>query len=545
MPEQFTPDETGILSKFFTNMDKPVFCLINLPEVVKGALFSRYSRSANSLRRVLLNEFIQAPEMGFSDIVGPHSGGSSNQLVAVQKAEEFYDRILVGYGDDSVAELGLAHIACEDVSLLSTKTLEHGRIGLSPLEKSTRYVRFDKRDEQGNYKFLREPTLMSSGFADLYLEVNNLLFDTYSKLLDKVLKWVKENNPQGETSDRAYESACRAKACDTVRGLLPASTLTNLGISGNGRAFEYMLTKMYANPLAEIRDIAASMHTELAKVLPSFVKRANNEHGRATQAFYSETEEALKKLAKQFLSTEAAESSDLITLVKYDPEAEAKAVATALYPHCHLPMSRLMRIASRMNESEKKTVIDEYCKRRQNRRHKPGRAFENVSYTFDILANFGVYRDLQRHRMLTQERQLLTVKHGYDTPKEISEIGLEAEFREAMNAAADAYWRIASQFPHEAQYVVPNAYRLRWYFTLSLREVYFLTELRSMQQGHPDYRRVAQQMYQKVREVHPSLAAHMRFVDMNDYSLERIESERQLDKKLAQLKDKYGLAKSA
>jgi thymidylate synthase ThyX len=543
MPDRFTPEEARILSPFFTNLDKSIFALTNLPEVVKGALFSRYSRSTKSLRRILLDEFILDPEAGFKEIAGFAEGQGMGQIVATKKAEEFYDRVLVGYGDDSVAELGGASIAVEDISNIATKAVEHSRIGLSPLEKSTRYVRFDQKAD-GEWKFLREPTLMQSRFADLYLEINDLLFSTYSGLMDPLIAIVKEKVPRGDATDRAFESACRAKACDLLRGLLPASTITNVGIFGNGRAFEYLMLKMYADPLAEIRNIAAEMHSELSKVVPSFVKRCNDKYGQSGQQFIRQTAEGMKKLADRILADEPIENQEAVTLVKWDPEAEIKATATALYPYTHLPLSRLMKIAAKMRDDERRFVVDEYCRRRENRRHKPGRAFENVHYTFDILGNFGQYRDLQRHRMLTQERQDLTVKHGYDVPQELVDWGMDSDFREAMKAAADAFWQVHSQYPKEAQYVVPLAYKIRWYFTMSLREVYFLTELRSMQQGHPDYRKVAQQMYLKVRGVHPILAEHAKFVDMNTYTLERIEAEKKIDKKLEEIKNKY-LAKSA
>lgn len=542
MPEQFTEEEKRILAPFFTNLDKPIFCLINLPEVVKGALFSRYSRSSKSLRRVLLDEFILDKKSGFDEIVGFSVQQGVSQIVATQKAEEFYDRVLVGYGDDSVAELGGASIACEDVSQIAAKALEHSRIGLSPLEKSTRYVRFDQKAD-GQWRFLKEPTLMQSRFADAYIELNDLLFSTYSHLMDSLIPIIKEKVPRGDATERAFESACRAKACDLLRGLLPASTLTNVGIFGNGRAFEYLLLKMYADPLAEIRNISAEMHLELSKVIPSFVKRCNDRYGQAGQQFLQGTSEGMKKLADRLLADEPVEPQDTVTLVKWDPEAEIKVTAHALYPYTHLPLSRLMKIAAKMTDDERRFVISEYCRRRENRRHKPGRAFENVHYSFDILGNFGQYRDLQRHRMLTQERQDLTVRHGYDIPQELIDWGFESEFREAMKAAADTFWQIHAQFPKEAQYVVPLAYKIRWYFTMSLREVYFLTELRSMQQGHPDYRKVAQQIYLKVRQVHPALAEHAKFVDMNTYALERIEAEKRLDRKLKEISQKYGLMK--
>lgn len=538
--EEFTDEEKEIIKPFFTNLDKSVFVLVNLPEVVKGALFSRYSRTNKSLRRVLLDEFIMKPEMGFKEIVGFQTSSGTDQFIATQKAEEFYDRILVGFGDDSVAELGGAHIACENVSQLATKALEESRIGISPLEKSTRYVWFNEKVD-GKYKYFRDPVIMESKFADDFLQTCDFLFDAYSKLIDPMTKFVIERFPKEEgVSDRAYGAAVRAKACDILRVILPASTLTNVGLFGNGRSFEYLLTKMLSNPLPEIQDLANSMHQELSKVIPSFVKRPINQYGLETRKFMTDTRIAMEQLSQDVLSGQAIPEEKRLTLVKWDPEAEVKVIAAILYPYSHLPMEKLLEITGKMDTELKKKIVNEYIGRRSNRRHKVGRAFENASYTFDILANFGIYRDLQRHRMLTQERQELTTQHGFDMPIEIVQAGFQKDFEDAMKVSKEAFEKISKVYPKNAQYVVALGFRMRWYFTMTLREVFHLTELRSSQQGHPDYRKIAQQMFLKIKEVHPIFAEHMKFVDMNEYPLERIESEKRIDKKMEEIKKKYG-----
>ena len=279
--ENFTDSERKLLEPFFSNMDKSIFVLTNLPEVVKGALFSRYSRSSKSLRRVLLEEFLQSDDLSLAQ-----SLGAPKSYVQTKKAEEFYERVLVGYGDDSVAELANAHIAIEDVSILATKTLEDSRIGLSPLEKSTRYVYFDnKRDEKWLYH--REKTLMNSEFAKLYEETCDFCFQTYANLIPKISAWIMEKEPMQEgVTERAYKSTIRAKTCDLLRGLLPASTLTNMGMMGNGRAYEYLLTKLYSSDLSEFKDIGSIMQQELGKVIPSFVKRANDKYGQSMQQYW-------------------------------------------------------------------------------------------------------------------------------------------------------------------------------------------------------------------------------------------------------------------
>lgn len=540
MQQEFTEEELTILKPFFSNMDKDIFVIKNLPEVVKGAMFSRYSRTAKSLRRVLLDEFIKKPEVGFSQTVG--SVDSGTQADATKKAEEFYDRILIDYGDDSVAELGGAHIACENVSIIATKILEDARIGLSPLEKSTRYVFFDQT-ENGSYRFYKEPVLMASEFADEYMQTMNLLFNTYAKMVEPVKKFVIERFPKtDDVSDRAYQSTVRAKACDIIRGLLPTGTLTNIGIYGNGRAFEYLLIKMRASQLTEIRNIADAMKNELATAIPSFVKRVSDKHGDAYASYIAKSYRDTKKMASKLSFSESSHDNGLqrVELVDYDRDAELKIISSILYPHTHLPESKVREIVSKMGEEERKEILQAYVSERANRRHKPGRAFENGYYKFDIVGNYGMFRDLHRHRILTQERQMLTTRHGFDTPKELIEAGLESEFNDAMQAAKNAFERISAKLPAESQYVVPLAYKLRWYFLMNLREVYHLCELRSVRQGHPDYRLIAQKMFEEVSKVHPNLAAFANFLDTNSYGLERLEAEKRIDKKTEDIGKKYG-----
>jgi len=537
--EEFSEEEKKIIKPFMTNINKPIFCLVNLPEVVKGALFARYSRSPKSLRRVLIDEFINEPETGFKDLVNLQAPNTDNQIVAINKAEEFYDRVLIGYGDDSVAELGGAHLAVEQVSQIAAKFIESSRIGLSPLEKSTRYVWFDKKINN-NYMYHRPKKIMSSRFAELYVETCNLLFDTYAKLIPEMTKFFKKRFPKKEDiSERGYESTIRAKACDVLRVFLPAATITNLGLFGNGRAFEYLLTKMYAHPLEEIKDAAISMHEELKKVAPSFVRRANDEmFGLSNQTFIKQTDKAMQLVAKDI--EEAPEKTEEVTLVEYDKDAEFKVLYTILYQYSRMPLEQIKNIISSLSQEEKNNIIKAHLGNRVNRRHKPGRGFETIYYKFDILANYGIYRDLHRHRQLTQEPQDLTTKHGYDTPKELVEAGFKEEYHKCMEKAKLTYEELYKEFPKEAQYIVPFGYKIRWYFNLNLREVFHLTELRSQQQGHPDYRRVAQLIAKKVKEVHPSLTEFLKFVDMNTYELERLEGEKFIDQRLKEVKEKYG-----
>lgn len=534
---EFSDKEEKLLKPFVSNLDKPVFVLQNLPEVVKGALFSKYSRSNKSLRRVLLDDFILRPEVGFKEVVETsEKSGVNTGAIDTEKAEEFYDRVLVGFGDDSIAELAGAHIALEDISIIATKIVEDSRIGLSPLEKSTRYVYFDEKRD-GKWLYLREPTLIQSGFSELYEQTCDLCFQTYSDLIPKISEYVMERETRdSKTSDRAYKSAIRAKTCDILRGLLPASTLTNMGFFGNGRAYEYLLMKMYADELKEMTGLAGAMEKELKTIIPSFVKRASGEHGTELKGYLNSIGTSMEKTASKGQQEEVME----VSLVDYDEDAEDDIVAGALYAYSNRPMKELLDIARNMDQKEKQEIINSYIGARKNRRHKPGRAFELAYYTFDICTNFGAYRDMHRHRVLTQQRQLLSTGLGYTLPTEITESGYEKEFCDVMEAAKNAYEQISKKYKKQAQYVVPLAYKIRWHMTFNLREAYHLLELRSGRQGHADYRRISQEMCRQMNEAHPTLMKGMCFVDMKKHEFERIEAEKQIDKKIKEIEEKYG-----
>src|SRR5215467_10687620 len=542
MTVEFTSEEQKALAPFFTNLDRSVFGL-KLPQEVAGALFSRYSRSTKSLRRTFLDEFLGDPELGLKDLLGAQTSASDSSA-ALKKARAFYDRVLVGYGDDSVAQLGGAHIACENISNVAANLLEDARIGIAPLEKSTRYVRFDQKDPASNYLFYREPKIIASKYPDAYFELMNQLFDTYSRQMEPMLEFVAKSLPieQVEVKDpttgnplsydqakqdeklkrwaeTAYRATVRAQACDVLRSYLPAATLTNVGLFGVGQAFEYLLSKLHSYELTEAKTLAGAMHDELNQLIPSFVKRARfNEYLAQTAAL-------ARGFASEAASSSAVDSSEPVTLVDYDTEAEEKIIAAILYPHARQPLQQLRELAGAMGAGQRRQILAAHFSRRRHRRDKPGRAFENVYYTFDVLGNLGLYRDLHRHRILTQERQEFTTVHGYDTPPEIEEAGFKKEFDHCMKRTADLYEKIYSDLPCEAQYIVPFAYKIRWYMKMNLREALHMIELRTMPQGHPDYRFICQEMWRKIQEVHPMLAEAGKFIDWQKYRLGRLQSE--------------------
>jgi thymidylate synthase ThyX len=542
MATEFTADEQKRLATFFTNLDRSTFGL-KLPQEVAGALFSRYSRSTKSLRRTFLDEFLGDPALGLSDLLTGQAEPTDDST-ALKKARAFYERVLVGYGDDSVAQLGGAHIACENISNVAAKLLEDARIGIAPLEKSTRYVRFDQKDAAGNYLFYREPKIMASRLRDAYVEVMNLLFETYSQQMEPMLHFVSKSLPieqlevrdpgSGKTltyddarkddklrrwAETAYRATVRAHACDVLRSYLPAATLTNVGMFGVGQAFEYLISKFYSHELSEAKDLGSAIHGELNQLIPSFVKRAQRND------YLAYTWTTAKQIAAVSVKVLTPRPSEPVTLIDYDDKAEEKIIAAILYAHSRHPLEQLRQLAAAMSQDHRQQILEEYFTKRRHRRDKLGRAFENVYYTFDILGNLGLYRDLHRHRILTQERQDFTTVHGYDTPPEIEEADFKSEFDRCMNRAAELYGQIYRDLPSEAQYIVPFAYKIRWYMKMNLREAVHMCELRTMPQGHPDYRFICQEIWRRIQEVHPTLAQSGKFMDWQKYRLGRLQSE--------------------
>ncbi len=529
--EAFTAEESEILRRYFTNLDGPVFALVNLPEVVKGALFARYSRSPKSLRRLFLDEFV-----GELDIEGDRT---IDATVGLRRAEELYDRVFVEYGDDSVAQLGGVHLACEQASNLLTKILEWGRL-MSYLEQSTRYIAYDARIG-GRYRYHRDPDVLSSRFGTRYVGDMDRLFDTYGLLVAEMQDWFRRHHPKDPAdSDFVYRQAIRAKAFDTVRGVLPAASLSNVGIFGTGQGYEQLLLRMRAHPLPEARTYADLMLYELRKVIPSFLKRVDlDDRGVAWSSYLATTRSGTAEMAAALADRHAELLDDgppshpadppTVELVDFDPDAEVKLVVAALYPHLHHSERAVEAMVRAMSVDERLAVLRAYEGERANRRHKPGRALERSVYRFDVLADYGAFRDLQRHRMLTIEWQRLSPRHGYSRPAAIDLAGLTDRFDEAMARSAALHDDLAEHFPEQAAYAVSLAYRVRFSMQFNAREAMHLLELRTTPQGHPAYRSVAQQMHRQIAEVagHRALAEMMRFVDHSvDPELARLDGER-------------------
>ena len=530
--EEFSASQSKILNRYVTSVNSNIFVLRNLPEVVKGALFSRYSRSSLGLRSLLLKEFILSEETAFSSITGaldPKEGESEveDQLMAIKKAQNFYDRILDGYGDDSIGELGGAHLAIENVSMIAAKIIEDCRVGGSPLEKSTRYIYFDQK-ANGEYLFYRESILMTSAYRDLYVSTCNMLFDTYSQFIPPLTELMEKKFPkEHDISKVAYTAALRAKVLDCLRGLLPASALTNMGVYGNGRFFETMIQKLNAHNLSEMQDIGKKSYTELSKVIPSFIRRSEPSH--KYQKTFSEYQEQMlgdiKVLTEKYEDSIEEIENPGVRLISYDSESPWKVAAALLFAESKGGLYELQEICRDLSQEDLGRVLDAGCSFRESRRHKSPRALEHANFTFEIVADFGIYRDLHRHRMMTQDRQLLTCNYGYFIPNEIKGTEMELKYCNAMEEAKKAYDVIAEDLPEEAQYVVPMAYNIHWYFHLNLRQLQWICELRSSPAGHPAYRYIAQEMAKQVIQVCPIFDRFFKFVDYDGYELGRLGQE--------------------
>jgi thymidylate synthase ThyX len=526
--ETFTPEQTRALAPYFTNTDRPIVALTNLPETVKGALFARYSRSAKSVRRLFLDEFlgqISAPD-------AEHERGPAG--VGQERAEKLYARVLNEYGDDSVAQLGGAHIACEGVSNVLTKVLEWGRL-MAYLEQSTRYVPYTDRPG-GRWKYHVPSELDGTPLRDAFVRTLDRAFETYARWIPAMEAHFRAKYPKApDDSEGVYRSVIRAKALDTLRGLLPAATTSNVGVFGTGQAFEALLLRMFAHPLAEVRDCATAMLAELREVMPAFLARVDQpSRGGRWIEYFTETRHSFEDASRPFVDGIAAAPRDEVTLTEFDPDGEIKVVASALYASSALPDDQLLAIARRMSADDRDALLRAYAGTRANRRHKPGRAFERTRYRFDVLADYGAFRDLQRHRMLTLEWQPLSPQHGFTEPAAIEEAGALADWRAVMDESAALHEQLTAHGLRDAApYAVVMAYRVRFYMDMDAREAMHVIELRTTPQGHPSYRRVCQLMHRAIADVagHHAIAGAMQFADHSEVELERLQSERNLEKK--------------
>jgi thymidylate synthase ThyX len=513
--EEFTGEERRLLSPHVTNLDRPVFALVNLPETIKGALFARYSRYAGTLRRLYLEEFAaDVPEGG-----RPFEGEEG------ERAAGLYERVFMGYGDDSIAQVGGAHVACEWVSNVLTKVLQRGRLA-AYLEQSTRYIPYDQPlpdSVGGGHRFYRDDEL-----GPEYTEAMEQLFAIYSRSLAQVREWASERWPRGDEPEAAWERSIKAKALDLLRGLLPAATLCHVGIFASGQAYEQLLLRMMASPLPEARQFATMILEELKKVMPSFVARVEKpDRGGEWISYLEQRREATERwVGRLGLDRPEGSNAPSVELIDVDG-SEDELIAASLFESAGTSERAILDRVRALPPDEQAEMIADLAGDRPNRRHRPGRGWEAVRYRFEIVSDYGGFRDLQRHRMLTCQWQTLSPDLGAGIPDEVREAGAGSEYERALEISRAEYERLAGAgLEDAAPYSLCLGYRIRYLLDLNAREAMHLIELRSGREGHPTYRAVAQAMHERIASVHPAIAAAMTHVDATtEPRLERIMSE--------------------
>lgn len=548
MPK-FSPEDAALLAPYVSSTDEDVFAVKNLPGIT-GAVYARYSRAQGGFRETLLKEFLKTGK------------------IDAARAQDLIERVLIAFGDDSVGELEGAHVSFERISILATKEIEDRRIGGSPIEQSTRYVFYDQKDAEGNYRYYRDPAILASVHGQAYLETMDFIFATYCKLVEPMQQYYRGLKPveaaeydingdgvkekladlKAEADIKAfnltYKSDIRTKACDALRALLPIATLTNVGVFGNGRFFQGAISHCYASPLPEVRDIGAKCFAALGEVIPKYVKRAH------ASAYLMETRQKMAALAERLFAGIAPAQEVSVALADRGAAAIAKRIhelrvlnepnvetvlqeeedhlliSLALYPYLQHPLQQIREVVRGLEAATKREILATYVGDRRTRRDRPGRAFEaGYPHTFDMLTDFGTYKDLQRHRMTSQQRQKFTPALGFDMPADLEAAGFAAEALECDRRARELYARLLPDFPEAASYATLHGSRVRWTIAMNDREAMHLIELRTTPQGHASYRQVGQLMHQAIEARSPWRAAAMKFADHNAYESARGDSE--------------------
>jgi thymidylate synthase ThyX len=539
-PGHWSTRDRHFLEAFASNPDGIVSVLRNLPPEITGALCSRASRASGSLLEVLLKEYIYPIVNGedailaaeLEDTVRFLKDHGFKNILNNQRAQAFYSKWLSQYGDDSIAQVTGTHVIVWGISQVAMKFIEDQRIGLEPIEKSTRYVNFGSKVGGRYLYYIPKPDLDRHGWTAEYISTMDHLFDTYVSLLSPLQTWLKSNFDE-------KASILEKKAFDTLRSLLPMATLGQVAFRGNAQAFEYLINRTARHPLGELRWFSREIKCELDKEIPSLLLRVSDQKSGEYQAYLNQRYASVR----DYLGEQSVESGSTaqVRLVDYDPESETKILAGIIFHQSHGSWDDALNRARNFDEAEKRDIFQRYLGQRSARWQKVGRAFENAYLRFEIVMDIGSYRDLHRHRMMTQERQNFSTFHGYSTPLEIQSAGLSAQFREALDRADRLFRRVYSIDPDLSQYIVPLAYRMRFYQWQNFRQLFWETELRTVSQGHPDYRFIEQEKYRLVKEKFPLLASFM-LVDMNDYAIARRGTEEQIlakEKKLIErLKDR-------
>ncbi len=530
--EDLTDREKEILKPYLTDVGSRVFSMRNLNPEVIGAALARYSRAPTGFKETVAREFLNAD-------------GTPNEV----KGSEMIDRVVNKFGDESVAELAVAPLCIEETSNLMTKVIEDCRIGGSPIEESTRYVLYDQK-RQGRWRYVRPRSVMESGLGESYVATLDFLFETYASLVEPMQDLFRKRLPgdrfrieverptgtvlagAGELADDnekrahriAYNFTIRSAACDVIRCILPAATQANVGLVGNGRFYSGLISKLLTHPLDEAQGLAPLIQKALNEQIPTFIKRA------AEKPYLREIDRTLRQLAKDLFQAEPIESSPEVVLINPAPEDSfVNLLASMLFPYVQHPTVQIRRVVSQLPREKQMEIFNAYIGHRESKRDRPGRALEHgYPIEFDIVAGFAEYRDLQRHRMLTQQRQEMGVLLGYSVPEEIEEVGKGGIVQECFQRSESLYHDLKrAGLEQEAQYASLFNHFIRWNMGMNLRELQHFCELRTQKAGHPKYRRVSQTMSRLYLKKHPEMEPVLNFVDNNDYDggITRAEQE--------------------
>jgi len=507
------------LKNTVTNTDDNVYAFSDeMSPVTIAAAMARLSRRADDMRVTILDEFASS---------------------TAKKDEALLKRVITAYGDDSVQQLVGQHIVVEGASNLLTKKLEWGRLA-SYLEQSTRYIFFDKKDENGKYKYVT-PSHLDDNTKNTYNEIMDMMFDTYSDMVRNLTEYVRDNSdvPQ-EERDGAWKGATRAQACDAIRTVLPVATKSTVGIFASGQALESLIMHLLADELQESRETGEKILRESSKVLSTFLERADKpSRGGAMVAYMANTKESVKKLAEDMLPATHTKEPQAVDLVSVWPQNELDVTADILYEHSDMPLRDIKSAVSNWSYSEKEKVVSAFMGERLNRRHKPGRALEKIHYSWDLVCDYGIFRDLQRHRMVDDLAwQDLTPRYGFDIPELVEEANLVEQFEHCFDLSLKLHSILVSAgYEKEAQYATLLGHKMRWKITMNARQMFHWSELRTTPHGHPGYRKLVKEMHEKLIEKHPLIGNAMKFVNQDeDPELTRLAAERATQFKLDKLK---------
>lgn len=514
---KITPLGEKFLQDSVTNTEGNVYSFNDtLSPLTIAAAMARLSRRGDDMRITILDEF----------------------AAAMGKDEKLLQRVITAYGDDSVQQLVGQYIVVENASNLLTKKLEWGRLA-AYLEQSTRYIFFDQKDKEGKYKYFTPPEF-DTKTKQLYEQTMNEIFDYYSEMVHKLTKYVRDKSevPKDE-QDIAWQGATRAQACDAIRPVLPVATKSTVGIFASGQALESLIMHLQGDDLAEARTVGKQILDEARKTMPTFLERADKpDRGGAIIAYNANTRHAVKELADKYLPDSHSEEADDVHLVSYWPRNELDLVPDMVYEHSNLPLKTIQDNVNKWSIDKKQEVFSTYMGERLNRRHRPGRAIEKAHYSWDLVCDYGIFRDLQRHRMVDDLNwQMLTPRFGYEIPKLVEDAGLTDVFEKCFDLSLELYSKLQSAgYILEAQYATLLGHQMRWKLTYNAREAFHLHELRTSPQGHPGYRKLVQKMHEKLAEIHPLMAEAMIFVNQGeDPELTRLAAERATQFKLNKL----------